>query len=180
MTPIRLDLVLREAVATPYRDLVTRSTGAAVRHRLLATLRDRPLADAHLDFSEVGFMDFSCADEVVAKLLLEVARLPVGRVVLHGLREDHAEAIDHALERHGLVLAARALEGGGACLLGRAEADWRPAFDCLAALGRAPALPVAAELAWPVPRAAAALDALAERRCVVAHPDLTYDIGLTR
>jgi len=47
MTPIRLDLVLREAVATPYRDLVTRSTGVAVRNHLLATLRDRPLADAH-------------------------------------------------------------------------------------------------------------------------------------
>ena len=180
MTPIRLDLVLREAVETPYRDLVTRSTGVAVRHRLIATLRDRPLADAHLDFSEVGFMDFSCADEVVAKLLLEVAQLPVGRIVLHGLREDHAEAIDHALDRYDLTLAALTADSGRACLLGRVAEDWGPTFACLHALGRTAAPPIATELAWPVQRATAALVALADRRCLIAHPDATFELGLAR
>lgn len=181
MTPIRLDLVLREAVATPYSDLVTRSTGAAVRHHLLATLRDRPLADAHLDFSAVGFMDFSCADEVVAKLLLEVAALPVGRIVLHGLREDHAEAIDHALDRHGLVLAALTADAGRALLLGRAEDDWHPVVSRLHDRGgRVPAAPLADDLAWSLDRTTTALDGLVARRCVLAHPDATFELGLAR
>ena len=46
-TIIRLDLMLREAVATPYRDLVTRPTGAAVRahHRAEAGLE--PVLEAN-------------------------------------------------------------------------------------------------------------------------------------
>lgn len=181
MTPIRLDLVLREAVGTPYSDLVTRSTGQAVRHRLLATLRDRPLADAHLDFSAVGFMDFSCADEVVAKLLLDVAALPVGRIVLHGLREDHAEAIDHALDRHGLVLAALTHDTERACLLGRVDADWRPVVERLFVRGgRVAVPPIAEDLGWAEPRTRAALQALVEHRCVLAHPDATFELGLNR
>ena len=181
MTPIRLDLVLREAVGTPYSDLVTRSTGQAVRHRLLATLRDRPLADAHLDFGAVGFMDFSCADEVVAKLLLEVAALPVGRVVLHVLKEDHAEAIDHALDRHGLVLAALTHDTERACLLGRVEPDWRPVVERLFARGgRVGVPPIAHDLTWEESRARVALHALAEHRCVLAHPDATFELGLSR
>jgi hypothetical protein len=178
MAPIRLDLVLREAVDTPYANLVTRSTGAAVRHRLLATLRDRPLADARLDFTEVGFMDFSCADEVVAKLLLEVVALPVGRILLVGLREDHAEAIDQALDRHGLVLAACTADTRRTCLLGRVADDWTPVFERLQALGRAGVAPIAAELQWPEARAGLALGELADRRCVIAHPDDTFELGL--
>jgi hypothetical protein len=125
-------------------------------------------------------MDFSCADEVVAKLLLEVAQLPVGRIVLHGLREDHAEAIDHALDRYDLTLAALTADSGRACLLGRVAEDWGPAFACLHALGRTPVPPVAAELGWPVARTSAALVALADRRCVIAHSDATFELGIAR
>ena len=66
---IPLDAVLREATRQAYRDLVTRPTGAAVRHRLVSTLRDHDRTEALLDFSRIGLVDFSCADEVVAKLV---------------------------------------------------------------------------------------------------------------
>jgi hypothetical protein len=39
---IRLDRILQGAVATPYRDLVTRPTGAAVRGRV-----EDAMAEAH-------------------------------------------------------------------------------------------------------------------------------------
>ena len=46
-----------------------------------------------------AMVDFSCADEVVAKLVAALHELPVTRVILFGVREDQAEAIDHALSR---------------------------------------------------------------------------------
>jgi hypothetical protein len=174
---IRLDIVLREAVATPYSDLVTRQTGAAVRNRLLMVLRDQPGHDAHLDFSEVGLVDFSCADEVVAKLIVASADLPVPRVLLHGVRADHADAIEHALQRLGLVVVAVLIDSDHPLLLGAIPDDCRRAFDALAERGRAAAAAIALVLNWSEPRALEALEGLATRRCVLAHPDATFEFG---
>ena len=72
MMHIDLSSVLRQTVSCElYSNLVTRPTGAAVRAQieaLLADARERSLTV--IDFSHVGMIDFSCADEVVAKLLL--------------------------------------------------------------------------------------------------------------
>lgn len=174
---IRLDIVLRESVDTAYRDLVTRPTGAAVRHRVITVLRDMHDDRADLDFSEVGLIDFSCADEVVAKLLVETVDLHVPRLVLRGVHDHHAEAIDFALARYDLVIVAVLATTHRPRLLGSASDDWRAAFHALTDLGRAPALPVAEMLSWPVPRTAAALSGLASRGCVVAHPDATFELA---
>jgi len=174
---IRLDLMLREAVSTPYANLVTRPTGVAVRNRVLTALNDAGDGDAHLDFSAVGLVDFSCADEIVVKLLVETGLLGTRRVILRGVREDQAEAIEHALARQDLVIVAVGSLPPGPRLLGAASDDWRAAFDALVALGRTTAGPVANQLRWPVTRAAEVLDVLATRRCVRAHPDATYECG---
>lgn len=174
---IRLDVMLREAVATPYRDLVTRPTGAAVRDRLLTVLRDSSDSDAQLDFSEVGLMDFSCADEVIAKLLVAVLDQPLQRLMLRGVHENHADAIEHALARYDLVIVALLIESQELQLLGSAPEDWRDAFRVLTRLGRAAAAPVADALSWPVQRTSDALHGLARRRCVVAYPDATFELG---
>ena len=72
MNHIDLSSVLRQTVACElYSNLVTRPTGAAVRtqiERLLNEARERTLTV--IDFSQVSMIDFSCADEVVAKLLM--------------------------------------------------------------------------------------------------------------
>ena len=72
MMHIDLSSVLRQTLSCElYSNLVTRPTGAAVRAQieaLLADARERSLTV--IDFSHVGMIDFSCADEVVAKLLL--------------------------------------------------------------------------------------------------------------
>ena len=68
---IDLSTVLRRTVCDLFSDLVTRPTGVAVRDAL-----ERQLAGSRgptltiIDFSQVGLLDFSCADEIVAKLLL--------------------------------------------------------------------------------------------------------------
>jgi hypothetical protein len=173
---IRLDLMLREAVTTPYRDLVTRPTGVAVRRRVLLALGGTGDSDALLDFSEVGLVDFSCADEVVAKLMTDAA-LPGRRVILRGLRDDQAEAIEHALARQGLVTVVLSQEGGGPRLIGAVSDDGRAAFAAVVELGRTPIPPVADHLAWEAERAARALQRLARQRCLREHPDATYECG---
>lgn len=174
---IRLDVMLREAVATPYRDLVTRPTGAAVRDRVLTELRVSSDEDAQLDFTEVGLMDFSCADEVIAKLLVATLGQPQQRLMLRGVHENHADAIEHALARYDLVIVALLIEGAELRLLGSAPEDWRDVFRALTRIGRAPAAPVADALSWPVGRTVDALEGLARRRCVVAYPDATFELG---
>ena len=126
---IRIGHLLREAVAAPYRNLVTRPTGAAVRTRIEETLARSRCLTALLDFSEIELVDLSCADEVVAKLLL--AGRDVCFFVLQGLREDQHEAIDHVLTHHRLAVAAVPQDKGEPRLLGWVPSDEREAFACI-------------------------------------------------
>lgn len=175
---ISLDTVLREATAASYRDLVTRPTGAAVRHRLVSELRHHDRTEALLDFTRIGLVDFSCADEVVAKLVGALHELPVSRIILHGVREDHADAIDHALTCHGLAVLALEVESGRPTLLGQVPDDWRSVFGILEQVRRATVGPIAERLTWALPRTITALEGLAASRCILAHPDATYELGV--
>lgn len=165
---IRLDHVLREAVRTPYADLVTRPTGAAVRGRIRQALADTACRAACLDFSAVGLVDFSCADEVVAKLLLDLPPEDAPFLLLAGLSESHREAIDHVLEWHSLAVAALFAAGGPPAVLGRLDPDARAAFASLAESGAATALELAERLGWTPEAAEAALRTLALLRLVQA------------
>ena len=55
---------------------------------------------ALLDFSEIGMMDYSCADEIVAKLVLNhaAADTPYSYFVFHGITDTHLEAIERGLK----------------------------------------------------------------------------------
>jgi len=161
---IRLNDVLREAVRRPARDLVTRPTGAAIRNRIRQAMDATPHPTARLDFGEVGLLDFSCADEVVAKLLREAA---VDRyVVLLDLDDSQADAVDAVLERQDLAVVA-VLRGGGPVLLGAVSQECKTAFTAVLE-GGGDSDRLAARLAWTPERAANALQTLALRRLVVA------------
>jgi hypothetical protein len=175
---IPLDALLRDATDAPRRNLVTRPTGAAVRDRVLDTLRGAPRTEALLDFSRIGLVDYSCADEVVAKLVVAVHELSVSRVILHGIREDQAEAIDHALARHGLTVLALELDGGRPILLGEVPGDWRSVFEVLCRQGEAAASSIADQLAWEVARVQPALDGLVTSRCIVRTADGNCSVGV--
>ena len=71
--PIEIDVgtVLQRSVASLYSHLVTRPTGRAVRLAIESQLAEAERPSVYMiDLSEVAILDFSCADEVVAKLLL--------------------------------------------------------------------------------------------------------------
>jgi hypothetical protein len=161
---IRIGHLLREAVAAPYRNLVTRPTGAAVRTRIEEALAGSNCLTALLDFSEIELVDLSCADEVVAKLLL------AGRtgcfVVLQGLREDHHEAIDHVLTHNRLAVAAVPPGSREPRLLGWVPADAREAFGCICDRGPLSAVELSRTLGWAETRSREALRELAVHRLV--------------
>ena len=149
---IDLSTVLRQTVSCElYSNLVTRPTGAAVRteiERLVAEMRERSLAI--IDFSHVSMIDFSCADEVVAKLLLRYCadRPPHDAYFLfRGLSEDHWDAIEAVLERHGLALAIE--QEDGVHVVGVLSDDERRAWEALDRVGQA----VPSELAGLLDRA---------------------------
>ena len=101
--PIELHAILQESVSGVYADLVTRPTGRAVRERIERVLHEPPPAPvAVIDFTGVGCLDFSCADEIVAKLLRDHVRV----LVLRGMTESHRDAIEPVLETAGLVAFA--------------------------------------------------------------------------
>ncbi len=115
MTRIDVGSVLRHSANLPFSDLVTRPTGAAVRKCIQTELAALSEGDvALLDFSQIGMMDYSCADEVVAKLLLAVAgqEAHAGYIVFHGITDAHLEAIEDVLHHHGLALVVQFADGG--------------------------------------------------------------------
>ena len=109
---INVHAVLQQAVAGFYTDLVTRPTGRAVRENIERAL---PLGSvAVMDFTGVGCLDYSCADEIVAKLVRDKVKV----LLLRGLTDAHREAIEPVLAGAGLAVlcegADGALEGLGA------------------------------------------------------------------
>jgi hypothetical protein len=171
---IRIGHLLREAVSAPYRDLVTRPTGVAVRTRIEATLADSNCLTALLDFSDIELVDLSCADEVVAKLLLTVRTAYF--VVLQGLREDHHEAIDHVLTHHRLAVAAVPPGCRGPRVLGWVQADAREAFACISERGPLDAGGLARWLGWSSARSREALGDLTLHRLVRPIGELYYPL----
>ena len=169
---IRIGSLLRETVAAPYRNLVTRPTGAAIRNRIQAAIAGSDCHTALLDFSDIELLDLSCADEVVAKLLLDDGERGSRFVVLSGLREDQHEAIEHVLTTHRLAVAA--MPGGehpAPRLLGWVSADARAAFAFLCERGALLAADLAGALDWPAARAEEALEALAVHRLIQTDGD---------
>lgn len=113
IAPIDVHAVLQESVPGPYADLVTRPTGRAVRERIERAIADEPVA--WMDFSGVRCIDYSCADEIVAKLLRTVEIL-----LLKGVTEAHRLAIEPVLQGHNLAVVI--LTGTGLEVLGPPEA----------------------------------------------------------
>jgi hypothetical protein len=170
--PLSIDLcaLVRRSEATLYSHLVTRPTGRALRLGIESQLQELGgPALSILDFRQVVVLDYSCADETVAKLLrrFQGADRPADIYFLaRGIGERHREPIEEVLLRHGLALVAE-LEAGEIALLGHAPALQRAAWSALQRLGRAGHEHIAAEIGASPAEAAAALAELAGRRVVL-------------
>lgn len=106
---IDVGAVLRGSVCELYSNLLTRPTGAAVRHAIERQVAEvgAPVVTT-IDFSQVDLLDVSCADEIVAKLLLRYGGVnPIrGYLLFRGIREDHLDAIEAVLEKRSLAIVA--------------------------------------------------------------------------
>jgi hypothetical protein len=166
---IDLSVVLRETVSCElYSNLVTRPTGAAVRAQIEALLRGSDRALAVIDFSHVRMIDFSCADEVVAKLLLRYCDdLPPREAyfIFRGLNEEHWDAIEVVLEQRGLALLVE--DEHGLALRGALTEDERHAWDAVRRRGRAAPADVAEEIGADDAEAERLLEGLRRRRLVM-------------
>lgn len=116
LDPISIDIgaVLKGSVASLYAHLVTRPTGRAVRMAIETQLQGAGAPSLSLiDFTEVVIIDFSCADEVVAKLLQKYLHDEVHDAffVFRGVHEPHRDQIEVVLERHGLAAVAETNPG---------------------------------------------------------------------
>jgi hypothetical protein len=106
---IDMHAVLQESVSGVYADLVTRPTGRVVRERIEQAIAGRAgeVTIARMDFAGVGCIDYSCADEIVAKLLRDRPAV----LVLSGITDGHREAIEPVLTGHGLAALIEGPDG---------------------------------------------------------------------
>lgn len=169
---IDLSTVLRRTVCDLYNDLVTRPTGAAVRdgiERQLAELGERTLTV--IDFSHVGLLDYSCADEIVAKLLQRYAEPGDATrgdpyFLFRGVTESHLDAIETVLDRHGLAIAAQT-DDGSVMLVGSVDDRERRTWEVMCRLGRAAPGELAREAGLDAVQVSEVLDALCRHRVVM-------------
>ena len=172
--PIAIDvgLLLQRSIASLYSHLVTRPTGRAVRMAIEAQLAESSRTSLSLiDLSEVTVIDFSCADEVVAKLILhflEEDRPGDALFVFRGVSQTHREPIEAVLQRQSLLAVAE-VSGGGFELLGSPTQDEDHAWCVLETRRRIGAAEV--EEVFPGANHREALNDLVMRRVVFEAPE---------
>ncbi len=111
---------LKKELKNGSSDLVTRQSG-----QLILSLIEKQIeiedegSVIALDFSNIGIIDYSCADEIIAKIISRLNSGEYGNkyVMLKGINDNHKENIEVALERKELALIAE-MENGKRVLLG--------------------------------------------------------------
>jgi hypothetical protein len=172
VVPLSFDLggLVRRSVASLYSHLITRPTGQALRLGIESQIGEMgELCLSILDFTQVTVLDYSCADEAVAKLILRYQRLdrPADAYfVVRGVGEHHRETIEAVLERHGLAVVAEQVDSGPILLGGVSPLEYE-AWLALGAVGSGSAAEVASRLDAPLSEVDAALEALAAHRVAI-------------
>jgi len=106
--------LLKEELENGSSDLVTRRTGRVIRERIERDITEEDNGEViALDFSKIGVIDYSCADEIVAKLISRLLSNEYGDkyILLTGLNDNQKENIEVALERKALAAAAEMRDG---------------------------------------------------------------------
>jgi hypothetical protein len=178
---IDVSSMLRKSVCELYSNLVTRPTGAAVRcgiEQELDRIGDRALTV--IDFSHVGLLDFSCADEIVAKLLLQYVSIDAPRrevyFLFRGISESHLDAIETVLERHNLALVTQHPDGQSR-LIGIVDVEQRRAWEVICQLGAGASTDVADATGLSREEAERMLDTLWRRRLLIRHDNSYVAVG---
>ena len=115
-----LHKLLKEELKNGSSDLVTRQSGQIMRDRVEKEIGKEKAGEViALDFSKIGIIDYSCADEIVAKLISRLLGGEYGDryIILSGLNDNQKENIEVALERKELAAMAQ-MKNGDKILLG--------------------------------------------------------------
>jgi hypothetical protein len=172
--PVSIDVghLVRRNVASLYSSLVTRPTGQAVRMAIENVLAEETgqVTLSIVDLSQVTIIDFSCADEVVAKLLLRYLAEERPRdafFIFRGLKKLHRDPIEVVLDRHSLAAVAET-ETGGFQLIG--STSWAE-DEVWSSLEKERAVGIDdADGIVPSGDGRGTLDLLVDRRVVFRHP----------
>ena len=133
MTKYDLYKIVKEELRNGSCDLVTRTSGQRIRDRIERDItREEDKTVVVLDFSKIGIIDYSCADEVVAKLISRLLGGEYGDkyIILKGLNENQRENIEVALERKSLAVMAD-MKNEGKILLGCINNYLRQTLDLI-------------------------------------------------
>lgn len=171
---IDVSSVLRSTVCDLYSNLVTRPTGATVRKAIEEALAELPEPNVTvIDFSHVTLLDFSCADEIVGKLLDAYQRAgehPRTHFVIRGVHDAHLEAIEAVLERYNLAVIVQD-DAGDVHLVGTLDDGARRVWQLVRQRGTIVPRDVEEMLGEPADLCTRVLDDLWERRLVVRRDD---------
>ncbi|GAB4418090.1 MAG: hypothetical protein OHK0032_14110 [Thermodesulfovibrionales bacterium] len=138
MQTYNLYKLLREEIKNGSSNLVTRQSGQVIRERIERDIvKEKEGEIIALDFSKIGVVDYSCADEIVAKL---ISRLLSGEyrdkyIILTGINENQKENIEVALERRELAVIAE-MRDGSKMLIGRLNNYLKKTLDFILKKGR--------------------------------------------
>jgi hypothetical protein len=131
MTKYDLYKFIKEELGNGSKDLVTRPSGQAIRERIERDMENESNGTVIvLDFSKIGVIDYSCADEIVTKLLSRLLSGEYGDkyLLLLGLNENQKENIEVALERKDLAIMAE-MKDGNRIVLGNLNSYLKDTFD---------------------------------------------------
>lgn len=109
-----LKKLVRRELKVSSRDLATRGSGESalklIEDNLMNEVDSTVIA---VDFSGVGIIDYSSADEIGAKLISRLLGSEYGNryIIFTGLNENQRENLDVALERKGLSAVAEMRDG---------------------------------------------------------------------
>ncbi len=109
MQTYNLYKILKQELKNGSSDLVTRPSGQVIRERIEKEFEKEKNGEIiALDFSKIGVIDYSCADEVIAKLISRLLGGEYGDkyLLLTGLNDNQKENIEVALERKDLAVMA--------------------------------------------------------------------------
>ncbi len=123
--------ILKDELKNGSSDLVTRYSGQVIRERIEKDIvKEKDGEVIALDFSRIGIIDYSCADEIVAKLISRLMSNEYGNrfIILKGLDETQKENIEVALERKALSCIA-ILRDGRQIVIGELNNYLRETFD---------------------------------------------------
>ncbi len=170
VTPVfDLSALVPRSVASLFSHLVTRPTGQALRLGIESQLIELgPFCVSILDFSQVMVLDYSCADEVVAKLILNYQRDDrpnEAYFVARGLAEEHTDPVSEVLVRHQLALVAEVDDDYA--LLGHATPVERAVWGELQKVGNADPVELARFVGYSESQTAIALNTLHLLRTVL-------------